>query len=362
MKKLFLLFILCPLLSSCSLVTMERQIYPICLSIDATGEGKFQLALQAPRSSGSDDATYDIISATGDTLEDTLHVLSASTPYPLNFSQIRLCLIGYRLAATTPLRPLLRTVMELPTMRPTAYVSIALTTGLDVLQNQQPDFGNRLSTHLNLLFDRLQQEHLLPDSSLAYCVRELSDDRCDLLIGLCAVNQNLIPEEQKAGKEGAAQSSGGSGGESGSGSSPAFALGEPWSDELLPSNVLAGMISHTSPNPVEYLGAAAVSEGRISGVLTADETQLCLRLLSEADMRVARSGDRLQLQIILKEENDLVDDQPRIYDLMVKLQALDSDPLLFGGACAMGFRTNDEWEQYGYRRRYKDAEVFVGVE
>jgi len=366
MKKLFLLLLLCPLLSSCNLITMERQIYPICLSIDATDDGKFQLALQAPRASGSDDATYDIISATGDTLADALRVLSSSTPYPLNFSQIRLCLIGYRLAATTPLRPLLRTVMELPTMRPTAYVSIALGTGLDVLQNQQPDFGNRLSTHLNLLFDRLQQEHLLPDSSLSYCVRELSDDRCDLLIGLCAVNQQLVPEEQKTKKEGSSQSGGGGGGggggESGGGSSPAFALGEPWSDELLPPNVLAGMISHTSPNPVEYLGSAAVSEGRVSGVLTADETQLCLRLLSEADIRVARSGESLQLQIILREENDLVDDQARIYDLMAKLQTLDSDPLLFGGVCAMGFATNAEWEQYGYRGRYRGAEVVVGVE
>ncbi|MBR6569489.1 MAG: hypothetical protein IKK75_03450 [Clostridia bacterium] len=353
MKKLFLLLLLCPLLSSCSLVTMERQIYPICMSIDATQDGQFQLALQAPRSSGSDDAAYDIISATGDTLEDALHVLSGSTPYPLNFSQIRLCLIGYRLAATTPLRPLLRTVMEQPTMRPTAYVSIALGTGLNVLQNQQPDFGNRLSTHLNLLFDRLKQEHLLPDSTLSICVRELSDGRSDLLIGLCAVNPRLVPEEKDAKKESSP---------SGDGSSPAFALGEPWSDELLPQNVLAGMISHTSPNPVEYLGSAAVSEGRVSGVLTADETQLCLRLLDEAKIRVSRAGEDLQLQVIVEEESDLADEVQRIDDLLAKLQTLDSDPLLFGSRCAMGFVTNAQWEQYGFRTRYRYADVAVGVE
>ena len=362
MKKLFLLLFICPLLTSCSLVTMERQIYPICMSVDATEDGKFQIALQAPRSSGSDDATYDIISATGDSLSDALRVLSASTPYPLNFSQIRLCLIGYRLASTTPLRPLLRTIMEQPSMRPTAYVSVAMGTGLDVLQNQQPDFGNRLSTHLNLLFDRLQQEHLLPDSSLSYCVRELSDERSDLLIGLCAVNQQLIPEEKKSQKEGSSSGGGGGGGDEGGSSSPAFALGEPWSDELLPENVLAGMISHTSPNPVEYLGSAAVSEGRVSGVLTADETQLALRLLAEADMRVAREGESVQLQIILKEESDLAAQQERITTLMTKLQSLDSDPLLFGSICAMSFRTNAQWEQFGFRSKYNEAAVAVGVE
>lgn len=353
MKKLFLLLLLCPLLTSCSLVTLERQIYPICLSVDATEDGRFQLALQAPRSSGNDDATYDIISATGDTLEDTMRVLSASTPYPLNFSQIRLCIVGYHLAATTPLRPLLRTLMEQPTMRPTAYVSIAMGRALDVLQNQQPDFGMRLSTHLNLLLDRLQQEHLLPDSTLSYCVRELSDQRCDLLIGLCAVNRSLVPEEENAKKENAP---------SGGGSSPAFALGEPWSDELLPENVLAGTISHTSPNPVEYLGAAAVSEGRVSGVLTADETQLALRLLSDAKRRTARNGESLQLQILLPDDSDLLDDEMRIRDLMAKLQTLDSDALLFGGICAMGFRTNAQWEAYGFRGRYRTAEIAVGTE
>ncbi len=353
MKKLFLLLLLFPLFTSCSLVTMERQIYPICLSVDATEDGQFQLALQAPRSSGNDDASYDIISATGKTLEDAMRVLSASTPYPLNFSQIRLCIVGYHLAATTPLRPLLRTLMEQPSMRPTAYVSIAMGKALDVLQNQQPDFGMRLSTHLNLLLDRLQQERLLPDSTLSYCVRELSDNRTDLLIGLCAVNRSLIPEEENAKKENAP---------TGGQSSPAFAIGEPWSDELLPENVLAGMINHTSPNPVEYLGAAAVSEGRVSGVLTADETQLALRLFKETTRRVARNGNQLQLQILLKEGSDLTDDLPRIDDLMQKLQSLDCDALLFGGICAMGFRTNAEWEAYGFRSRYRTAHIAIGTE
>lgn len=352
MKKLFLLLLLCPLLTSCSLVTMERQIYPICLSVDATDDGQFQLALQAPRSSGSDDAAYDIISATGETLEDAMRVLSASTPYPLNFSQIRLCIVGYHLAATTPLRPLLRTLMEQPTMRPTAYVSIAMGRALDVLQNQQPDFGMRLSTHLNLLLDRLQQERLLPDSTLSACVRELSDGRCDLLIGLCAVNQRLIPEEETAKKETAPSSRE---------SSPAFALGEPWSDDLLPENVLAGMISHTSPNPVEYLGAAAVSEGRVSGVLTADETQLALRLFSESKRRVARHGDDLQLQFLLPKDSDLLKDIPRIHELMAKLQTLDSDALFFGGITAMTFRTNAEWEAYHFRNQYRTAEIAIAI-
>lgn len=355
-KRLALLLCCCvPLFCSCSFITLERQIYPICMSLDVTEDGRFQIGVQAPRASGNDDASYDIITASGKTPQDTLRVLSASTPYPLNFSQIRLCMISYRLASTTALRPLLRVLLELPSMRPTAYISIALGSALDVLQNQQPDFGMRLSTHLSLLLDRTRQERLLPDSTLANCVRELSDGRSDFLIGVCAVNPSLIKEEETAKKESP-------GGGSSSESSPAFAIGEPWSDELLPENVLAGMLAHTSPNPVEYLGSAAISSGRVSGILTADETQLTLRLLSEAKLKVAREGEQIQLQIWLDGENDLANDQERIRTLMEKLKTLHSDPLTFGRICSMGFLTDREWQAFRFQHKYPAAPLYIGME
>lgn len=356
MKKLLLLFLCLPLLSSCSFVTMERQIYPICMSVDQTDDGRFLVGVQAPRATQSQGASYELIAAQGDTLEETLRILSASTPYPLNFSQIRLCAIGYPLAATTELRPLLRVLLELPTMRPNAYVTIAMGKALTVLEKQQPDFGTRLSTHLNLLLSRAQREHLLPDSTLSFCVRELSDGRSDPLIGVCAVNPRLLPEE----KEGQKQPSGGSSSGEGS-SSPAFALGEPWSDALLPADVLAGLIPHESQNPVEYQGAAAVSDGRVSGLLTADETQLVLRLLDEADIRTAREGDELQLQIIVPKKSPLSQSAEAVYDVMAHLQALDCDPLLFGCRCSMDFLTQQAWDQYRFDRRYPTAGVMFAV-
>ena len=168
-------------------------------------------------------------------------------------------------------------------------------------------------------------------------MRELSDDRSDLLIGLCAVNPQL-PD------------------------SPAFALGEPWSDALLPQNMQAGIIPRTGDNPVEYLGAAAVSEGRVAGILTADETQLCLRLMHECDLAVRRSGEELSLTILIPRKSDLAAHTDRVYDLVAKLQTLNSDPMLFGGACAMQFSTNEKWRQYRFRSRYQAAQVAVSLQ
>lgn len=354
---LFILLLCLPLtLCGCSHSYLERQVYPLCISIDLTADGQFRVGLQAPQSGSSANAAYDVLSATGETPTDALRVLAASIPYPLNFSQIRLCLIDYELAAAQPLRPLLRTLFELPTMRPNAYVMAALGDAYDVMQAQKPDFGMRMSTHLNLLFERLRQEQTLPDSTLSSCIRELSDGRSDLLLCICAVNAQLEQQNQS-------HSGGGDTGGAGSGgASAAFSIGETWSDQLLPEGVMAGMLPRTSQNPVEYLGAATVSDGRVSGTLTAEETQLAVRILNEAELRVAIEGERLQLQILLPRDGQLRHSKNRIEALMQKLQALRCDPMTFGCLASMQFRTDMEWQGYDFRSRYPRAEVAVAVQ
>ena len=368
MKRLCLLvalLLLCPALGACSYSYLERQVYPICMSVDLDDDGRYQVGIQAPQSSaGQATASYDILTATGDSLDSALLVLAASTPYPLNFCQLRLCLISYDLAATTPLRPLLCTLFEMPTMRPDAYVMIALGSAAEVMSAQKPDFGMRLSTHLNLLFERLQQEDMLPDSTLSACVRELGDGRRDPLICICAANTQLTPQkdQQQGSSSGGGSGGGGDGGGAsggGGGGSPAIAVGEPWSNALLPEQILAGMLPHSSVNPVEYLGSAAPSDGRVSGLLTAQETQVALRALREAEKRVAISGDSLQLQLILGRDTELYDRRDVLAKVMEKLQALDCDALGFCGAASTAFYTDAEWQAYQFSRRYSQAECVI---
>lgn len=337
MKRWMILGCCLLLLSGCSHTYLERQVYPLCLSIDLNEEGKYEIGLQAPRSMVGDQASYDILTAVGDTPEDALRVLAASTPYPLNFSQIRLCLISYELAATTPLRALLRVIFELPGMRPNAQVMVAQGSAQEVMKAQRPDFGQRLSTHLNLLFERMRREQTLPDSSLSYCIRELSDGRSDLLLCLCAVNPRLKPQQEQA----------------------AFALGEPWSDQLLPENEIAGLLTRSGPNPVEYVGSAAVSDGRVCGILSAQETQLAVRTLDEAERRVAMEGDFIQLQVLLPRDSTL--EPQAVTALVQKLQAMHSDALLFGCEASTAFWTDAAWEGLRFRSRYPAAAVAVGT-
>ena len=350
MKKQMLLLLYLLTLTGCSHTYLERQIYPICLSVDITDEAQYRVGLQAPQSGATGATAYDVLSASGDTPMDALRILAASTPYPLNFSQLRLCLIGYDAASTQPLRPLLRQLFELPTMRPNAYVMVALGDAEEVMSAQKPDFSMRLSTHLNLLFERLHREKTLPDSTLSSCVRELTDGRADLLLCVCAVNprlkdQTAVPApEQQPGQ-----------------SAQAFAVGEPWTDALLPDDLIAGMLPRSGQNPVEYLGSAAVSRGRVCGLLTASETQLALRVLDEAQIRTAIHGEKVQLQVITPANSDLSRLHSQILQLGSKLQAMGCDALRFGTDASRQFLTNAEWEAFRFQERYEAAEFVTGT-
>lgn len=352
------------LMSACSYASLERQVYPICLSVDLDEKGRFQVGVQAPQSStASGAAAYDVLTAAGETLSDAMRVLSASTPYPFNFSQVRLCLVSYDLAATTHLRPLLRTLFELPSMRPDAYVMVALGNAAEVMAAQQPDLGMRMSTHLNLLFEHLRQEKMLPYSSLSACVQELSSGMADPLLCICAINQSLLPKDQEpGGSDTGGGSDGLGGGGSGGGDEPAFAGGEPWSSAALPDGILAGMLPQTSVNPVEYLGSAAVSDGRVSGLLTARETQLATLALTDGQRAVAIDGEALQLQLFLPQTSDLAPLVNEVQAVLEKLQALDCDPLGFGWACARAFYTDAQLQGYGFERRYPHAQIVTALQ
>lgn len=368
MKRIGLLCVLLaavPLLGACSYASLERQVYPICVSVDLDEQGRFQVGVQAPQSSTeSGAAAYDVLTATGDSFADAMRVLSASTPYPFNFSQVRLCLLGYDLASTTHLRPLLRALFEMPSMRPDAYVMVALGNAAEVMAAQKPDLGMRLSTHLNLLFEQLRQERMLPYSSLSACVQELGDGKADPLLCICAINQSLVPEQDKSSDaSGDPQSGQGQSGGGGSGTdAAAFAGGEPWAGAMLPEDILAGMLPQTSVNPVEYLGSAAVSEGRVSGILTARETQLATLAMIEGRRAVAIDGEQLQLQLFLPGDSALAQNRGEVQAVLEKLQALGCDSFGFGWHAAGAFYTDAELEAYGFRRRFREAQIVTAVE
>lgn len=327
--KPFWLMLLClPLLTGCGLGMLEREVYPLVMSVDSDADGRFTVGIQAPESlAAGAEPVYDVLTATGDTPEEALALLRASTPFPLNFCQVRLCMVGYDLSARQELRPLLRWLLDLPAMRPDAQVMIALGRAQDVMESQKPDFGMRLSNHLNLLFERLSREELLPEAPLSICVQRLADPLDDLLLGLCAVNETVKEEQQQDAR-------------------PASAI---------PSDALAGSLSRQGQNPVEYLGAAVVAQGRVQGTLNARQTRLMLQTARLCQKRAVFHPEGLHLGLTLPAE--LQGDRQEILQTLEALRQMGCDFL--GFSSTLSFRTDQEKESVNYRAWFALAQLTV---
>lgn len=275
---LILTFLLLPLMTtSCALSVMDRQAYALCMSIDLEDDGRITVGIFSPMSSSSDESSaaqgYTLFTGTGDTLPHALTIASASTACRINFSQLKLCILGKELASTHQLRPLLRQIVDLHDMRPECIVMVSLTKGQDVLKAVKPDFGLRLSTYLNQTLQRLQDASLSPRSTLVRCVRDLAEDDTQVLLAICSVNEKLKQQSQSQSQSSSPEGGQQPGGES----APTLATTgdtSPW------QNVTAGNLPRTGMNPVEFPGCALVEGGVVTKIYSAEETQRLLYNLS----------------------------------------------------------------------------------
>ena len=295
-RVLWLLLLLLAL-TGCSASSGEKQIFPICMSMDRLEDGRLQLAVQVSDMSGEKATEYTVFVAAGDSFGQTLEILGASMPYPLHFGQLRLCLVEYELAAQEELQALLEPVSQLYTINPETAVMVCMGDAAKTMAAQKPDLGVRLSTYLDQLLARLRQEKLAPPETLRDVMSMLRSGYRDPLLGLCAVNAATGPDDAAGGGGESGHSSGG-GGESQAAFNPtgSIAIGEPSPGDNLPAELTAGSLPRKGGNPVEYIGCATVGKGRVTGTLTALETRLGLTLREAATISgVTSSGAQVQL-------------------------------------------------------------------
>ncbi len=288
-----LLLCLLVLTTGCSTSSGEKQIFPLCMSLDRLPDGRLQLAVQVSGMAADQSGDTALFIAAGDSFEQALEILGASMPYPLHFGQLRLCLISSHLAEQEELSSLLAPLIRLSTINPHAAVMVCMGNAAQTMAAQQPDLGVRLSTYLDQLFARLRQERLTPPETLYDIVGMLSTGYRDPLLGVCALNSADAPSSQP--------SQGETGGEKGTqpvfASGSSIAIGEPPPAWPLPDDLTAGAMPRKGGNPVEYIGCAMVGRGRVTGYLTAPETRQALTLRQEARVsHVTESGAMVTIQ------------------------------------------------------------------
>jgi hypothetical protein len=314
-----LLLLLFPL-TGCSASSGEKQIFPICLSLDRLPDRRIQLAVQV--SSMAQEGGYTVFTAAGDSFAQTLEILSASMPYPLHFGQLRLCLLGWDLVGGGALGPVLEPLGQLDTISPDAAVFAVMGNAAQAMAAQKPDLGVRLSTYLDQLLTRLEQEKLTPGLTLWDVLHQLGDGQGDPLLGLCALNSRMAA--QSGGEQQAPSALPALSGMKQTGS---IAIGEPSPGAELPPALTAGDLPRDGGNPVEYVGCAAVGGGQVTGILTAAETRLLLTLRQQATV-TCTGADQAEIAVpvhLYTEET---------VQLVTKIQQLSCDALGVRAAAA----------------------------
>ncbi|MBR2925215.1 MAG: hypothetical protein IKC28_09330 [Clostridia bacterium] len=309
-------------LTGCSAASGEKQIFPICMSMDRLSDGRLQLAVQVSQMGSDKSDEYAVFTAAGDTFGQTLEILGASMPYPLHFGQLRLCMVGYSLAVEEELHALLMPLDELYTINPRTAVVVCMGNAAQTMAAQKPDLGVRLSTYLDQLLARLRQEKLTPPETLRDVVRMLKAGRRDPLLGLCSLNDAAGPDDAAKGSSGSGSTPGESSTQAVFGPSGRIAIGEPSPGDDLPPDMTAGSLPRKGGNPVEYIGCAVVGQGRVTGTLTALETRLALTLRQEG--RVSHVTKE-EAWVILPPEKNLELNQAA--QLVTKCQQLGCDLL-----------------------------------
>lgn len=326
--------ILCALLlllslTGCSASSGEKQIFPICMSLDRLPDQRIRLAVQV--SSMTEEDGYTVFSAAGDSCAQALEILGASMPYPLHFGQLRLCLLGWGLVGGGELAPVLRPLAQLDTISPDAAVFAVMGDAAEAMAAQQPDLGVRLSTYLDQLLTRLEQEKLTPGLTLWDVLHQLGGGQGDPLLGLCALNPRMAAESSKEQQQ-AGQPAGAAAlpALSGSKQSGSIAIGEPSPGEKLPPALTAGDLPRDGGNPVEYVGCAAVGGGFVTGTLTAAETRLLLTLRQQAKVTCTDAGHaEIAVPVHLYTDETI--------QLVTKMQQLSCDALGVEAAAAKLF-------------------------
>jgi len=359
MRKLLPLLMLSLLLSGCSGRQMEEETVVIALAVDQTVDGRYRLAVKAPSSAqqqGQDEQMgYWTLLASGETFEDAVTLLNASTPRKLNYAQVREVILNESAAQSDALPDLLGKIAALPRLRTAAAMIVCRGSACDMAEQLKPYMGLRLSRYAEDSLSDAAGKGFTPSTTLAQSLRDLGSGLRDPLFILGAVND--------------------------------FSNGEP--DSILSAR--AGELPRKSPDPIDLFGAAVTDGRRVTGAISGDEMAL-LHLLTgsghfysaaldgapvtlsargRAEMRLDMISRpiRLQLRLVCDAETGAAIDlgkaaeetRVRILALLKKLQTMGCDALGFGDRAVRGCLTNADWERMDFKRLYREADIRVFI-
>lgn len=282
MRKCLCLLLICTLLvlTGCyDAVDLGERIFAINLALDTGESNALRLTLQYPQitPTGSENAQKDsklqkngyvIEQVEGNDLHTCLELMRIVTPRQISLMQLRGLFISDALAKDrTLLSASLTALSDAYSARPTALVHITRGRAEEVLMQQSPLFGARLSKSQSAQNNALLAQGVIPSAPLNLFYQHLFDPAHSAMAVLTAIN-------------------------------PMKSMDSPKSADSQPTAYFAGELPRNTEDAVDLCGSAVFGENELV-YLNGYETQLINLLtgyLRKMDLTV--SGSTVTLEIV----------------------------------------------------------------
>ena len=369
--KVTALLLLCALLSGC---TQARQVesvaFAVILGADLTEDEGIELTVQIPKVGGGSAEAQDgsggpsdylIASASGATFTDALMALEITVPRDLTLTQVKLLVVSDALARHETFLNFAESLARLDQSCASAYFAVCRGDAGDFVREQKPVIGMRVSLGLLAMFDHHKTRGYITGANFADFYYQGVSVFSDPVAILCATAQEA----------------------------PGTSSGQGALDGLTPETVPA-----SSENENEYVGAALFRDGAMVGALDGLETSL-LNAVSGAPVffnyslegmpvslqshglsgLAIEEGEDGRLRVAFDLRFNVIADlkappaqalretlRADLLDLLAKCQALGVEPFGFAEHAALRFASLADWQAYGWRDRFREAEFDVDVQ
>ena len=291
MGRKLLCALLTLLLTGCALVPEEDRAFVLCVAVSAAA-GNVTFTVQIPDYKGKDE--YHVLTGSGASFEAALADVSGKAPAPLHFGQTRLAVFTRSTAESEYFADLISRVARLPFMRMQAQVFVTEEAPQTLLEALTPRTGTRLSKYLDTLLGARREQGTLMGTTLSDVLR--MGGRQDAVLGFAKSEASSAGKTE--GKAASAEDSGASGNEAS-----------------------AGADAQNGKEPVFSGGVLMGADGRMNGLLSAEETKTlsmltgteqelrfqwadCAALLHVRLCRVTLAGNTVHTTLIVRAETE----------------------------------------------------------
>ncbi|NJD02581.1 MAG: Ger(x)C family spore germination protein [Ruminiclostridium sp.] len=370
----------------------------LSIGVDRGVSDKWRLTVQYPTMKGkasgtagggaesSQESDYATETVDAPSFFTGLNMINTNLPRKLNLMHTKFLVFSEDLAMSGDIGEFLAPIVRFREVRRSIHVIVSRGPAMDFVKNNEPVIGITLSkSNENTILNGYLTTGFLPHSTISTVYNRIKSPYRQAFAILGAVNnqENFIKSGPIWGTE---YKSGG--------------------------EYKAGEIPREKGNKLELFGSAVFDGDKMVGELNGDETRYLLILLDEfkrgyftikdpkkpdliipLDVRqkvkpavkVRFEGDKVFIHVVLKLEGELLAVQSRIFyesrelkpvleeafeqqlktgleEVIRKCQGLNSDVFNFGGTVVRHFGTIQQWEDYNWLKRFKDAQITTEVE